>query len=378
MTKTSERQPFPHSLKVELETLSEFRIPYLKLMDEEGKELQSLPEFAQSPDEVTSLYRAMVIQRTMDKKAVSLQRTGKLGTYASGLGQEAVSVGLGTAMEPDDVLLPSYRDAGALVTRGASLTSILQYWSGDERGLEYGGGCPNDFPITLTIGAHTTHSVGVAYGLKLRGEGQAAVCSIGEGATSKGDFYESINAAGVWQLPLVFLIANNHYAISLHASSQTGCSTFAQKAIAAGIPCLKVDGNDIFSVRFSLEAALEHARQGHGPVLIEAETYRLHDHTTADDASRYRDKAEVEAAWKREPLIRFRSFLQSRGWWEEAMENALLQEARSRVDEAIEEYKNLPPVRPSALMFDHLYAELPVALEEQRKIAEAQEDRSNA
>lgn len=378
MTKISERDPFPYNLQVELETISEFRIPHLQFLDETGKDLQTLPSFAQSPDELTSLYRSMVIQRTMDKKAVALQRTGRLGTYASGLGQEAVSVGLGTAMEPDDVLLPSYRDAGALVARGASLSSILQYWSGDERGLEYGGGCPNDFPITLTIGAQTTHSVGVAYGLKLRGEGQAAVCSIGEGATSKGDFYESINAAAVWQLPLIFLIANNHYAISLPASGQTRCSTFAQKAVAAGMPCLKIDGNDIFAVRYALESALNYSRQGEGPVLIEAETYRLHDHTTADDASRYREKSEVEAAWKREPIPRFRSFLKSREWWDDSMENELLQEARSRVDEAIEEYKNIQPIRPSTLMFDHLYAELPIALEPQRKIAEAQEDESDA
>ncbi len=369
MKDTSELGPFPRKLQAELKPIFSQTLHSLAYLDAEGNPLQQLPAFAQTPDELTALYRAMVLIRTLDQKSITLQRTGQLGTYASSMGQEAVAVALGTAMQPDDVLLPSYRDSGALILRGAPLVSILQYWSGDERGLEYGGECPNDFPITLTIGAHTTHAVGVAYALKLRGEGQAAVCSIGEGATSKGDFYEAINGAGVWKLPLVFLVSNNQYAISLHASSQTASLTFAQKAIAAGIPALQVDGNDVFAVKHALAEALDYSRQGGGTLLIEAVTYRLHDHTTADDASRYREKAEVQAAREREPLKRLRNYLTTCGWWNEQLEEELLKESRRKVDAAIEEYRNLPPVDPAALLFDHLYAELPKSLEAQRQAA---------
>lgn len=369
MKDTSELGPFPRNLQAELKPIFDQTLHSLAYLDAEGNPLQQLPAFAQTPDEITALYRAMVLIRTLDQKSITLQRTGQLGTYASSLGQEAVAVALGTAMQPDDVLLPSYRDSGALILRGAPLVSILQYWSGDERGLEYGGGCPNDFPITLTIGAHTTHAVGVAYALKLRGEGQAAVCSIGEGATSKGDFYEAINGAGVWNLPLVFLISNNQYAISCHSSSQTACPTFAQKAIAGGLPALQVDGNDIFAVKHALEQALDFSRQGGGAVLIEAVTYRLHDHTTADDASRYRDKAEVQAARDREPLKRIQNFLNARGWWNDRLEEELVRESRGKVDAAIEEYRQLPPTEPAALLFDHLYAQLPKNLEAQQQAA---------
>lgn len=372
MKTTSEFSPFPLNLGAETTTEAQFSIERLAFLDAVGVPLQQLPPFADSPDELISLYRAMVQLRVLDKRAISLQRTGQLGTYASYLGQEAVSVGIGAAMQVDDILLPSYREFGAMHWRGVKISTFLQYWSGDERGMDYGGACPNDFPITLTIGAHTTHAVGVAYALKLRGEGQAAVCALGEGATSKGDFYEAINAAGVWKLPLVYLVANNHYAISLHSSGQTAAQTFAQKAVAAGMACLQVDGNDVLAVRHAVECALDSARNGGGPVLIEALTYRMHDHTTADDASRYREKAEVEEAWKREPIIRTRKFLESRGWWDERREVKLVTECRAAVDAAVEDYLAMDPPDPASLMFDHLYAELPKSMDAQRAMAARQ------
>jgi len=370
MKATSEIGPFPFNLMAETKPVSEFNVRHLVLLDDSGNPSQELPLFAQSPDELITLYQVMTQIRILDKKAVSLQRTGQLGTYASSLGQEAVGVGIGSAMQADDILLPSYRDYGAMYWRGVEIRSILQYWSGDERGMDYEGACPNDFPITLTIGAQTTHSVGVAYALKLRGEGQAAVCSIGEGATSKGDFYEAINAAGVWKLPLVFFVTNNHYAISLHASGQTAAETFAQKSIAAGFPSLQIDGNDVLAVRHSLECALDSARNGAGPVLIEALTYRIHDHTTADDASRYRKRKEVEEAWNKDPIPRLRKYLESRGWWDESREAALIKDSRALVDREVEKYLKVKPADPVSLMFDHLYAELPKVMAPQRTFAE--------
>ncbi|MCG8652188.1 MAG: thiamine pyrophosphate-dependent enzyme, partial [Pirellulales bacterium] len=244
--------------------------------------------------------------------------------------------------------------------------AILAYWSGDERSMDFSGPSVNDFPMTVTIGAHCTHAVGVGYALKLRGEGQAALCSLGDGASSKGDFYEGINAAGVWDLPLVYLVTNNGFAISLSLEDQTACETLAQKGIGAGIKTIQVDGNDILATRYALEQALEHARDGKGAILVEAVSYRLHDHTTADDSSRYRNKEEVDAAWRREPIGRFKKYLMHRGLWDEVKENALQEEAKQAVETTVQEYLNIQPANPGELLFDHLYETLPKTLHKQR------------
>lgn len=352
-----------------LQPLVGFQVDYLQFIDEAGVPTQPVPALAEDAEHMKALYRAMVINRAFDQKAVALQRTGQLGTYAATLGQEAAGVGLGAAMRDDDVLIPSYRENAALFWRGLSMSAILQYWSGDERALAYEGARPNDLPICVAIGAHATHAVGVAYALKLRGEGQAAVCSLGDGATSKGDFYEGLNAAGVWDLPLVFLIINNQWAISLPSSSQTRAETFAQKGIAAGMRSLRVDGNDVLAVRYAVEQALDSCRAGDGPVCIEALTYRLHDHTTADDATRYRDKVDLEAARKREPISRFRKFIESRGFWSDVEESALEAQAREEVEAAVEAYRAIRDEPVDALLFDHLYGHLPRMLNPQRESA---------
>lgn len=354
-----------------------FTISLLRYLDPDGSPTQELPPLARDPVALRQIYRALVFSRLFDQKAVALQRTGQLGTYASMLGQEAIGVALGSALRPDDVLLPSYRDAGAMFWRGVRPSKILSYWRGDERSMDFEGACPRDFPITVTIGAHCTHAVGVAYALKLRGEGQAAVCSLGDGATSKGDFYEGLNAAGVWRLPLVFLVSNNGYAISASNESQTAAATFAQKGLAGGLACLQVDGNDIFALRHALDEALDHARQDRGPCLIEAVTYRLHDHTTADDASRYRTKAEVDAAWTREPIRRFRAWLEAAGLWSREEEETILTDCRREVQATVDEYLAEEPPLPHELLFSHLYAELPAAFQAQREIARRLSPRSS-
>lgn len=354
------------------------QVDFLQFLDEDGVLTQDPPPITENTDLLVRMYRSMVVHRAFDQKAVALQRTGQLGTYAAGLGQEAIGSALGAAMRPDDVLLPSYRESAALFWRGVRMASILQYWSGDERAMRYDGACPNDFPITVTIGAQTTHAVGVAYALKLRGEGLAAVCSVGDGGTSKGDFYEGINAAGVWKLPLIYLVSNNQWAISLPSSRQTAAPTFAQKAFAAGVETLQVDGNDLLAVYHALQGALEYTRAGNGPVLIEALTYRLHDHTTADDASRYRPKEELETAWQKEPIGRLRRYLESRQLWDEQRETELEAEAKAEVDQAVGEYLATEPEPPEALMFDHLYGHLPRALKDQRACAERWKEGGNS
>jgi pyruvate dehydrogenase E1 component alpha subunit len=208
----------------------------------------------------------------------------------------------------------------------------------------------------------------VAYAMKQRREQRAAACMIGDGATSNGAFYEAINCAGAWQVPAVFVISNNQWAISVPRTAQTAAETLAQKAIAAGLPGEQVDGNDVIAVRQMMETALERARGGDGPSVIEALTYRLGDHTTADDASRYRDPEALKAAWVEEPIARLRSYLVGEGHWSETDEKALIAEVDDEIDGAVERYLATPP-QPVEAMFDYLYAELPRSLLEQRQAA---------
>ena len=344
-----------------------FEIRHTRFLDEHGKAVQPLPSFAREAGNLVALYRWMVLMRAYDAKAVALQRTGQLGTYASMLGQEAVNAGMGSAMAPDDVLLMTYRENGVQLMRGVRLEELFLYWGGDERGSDFSGP-RRDFPMCITIAAHATHAAGVAYAMKLRCEPRAAVCALGDGATSKGDFYEGLNAAGAWQLPLVFVVTDNQWAISVPRGKQSAAQTLAQKAIAAGIEGEQVDGNDVIAVRHALEQALSRARAGGGPALIEALTYRLSDHTTADDASRYRSPDELAAAWKLEPVLRLRTYLTQNGLWDKAREDALLKECNDRVQAAAQAYLDTPAPGPEQ-MFDSLYAQLPPALQKQRAAA---------
>jgi 2-oxoisovalerate dehydrogenase E1 component alpha subunit len=335
-----------------------------RFLDPEGRAADPLPAFAQDTDTLVSLYRAMVLTRTFDAKAIALQRTGRLGTYASSLGQEAVAVGIGAAMTPEDVLLPSFREQGAQFLRGVALDELLLYWGGDERGSDFKGP-REDFPISVPVGSHAPHAAGVALAFKLRRQPRVAVCVLGDGATSKGDVYEAMNLAGVWRLPLVFVINNNLWAISVPRERQTAAETLAQKAEACGFPGCQVDGNDVIAVRHGMERALATAREGGGPTLIEAVTYRLSDHTTADDASRYRDDETVGKHWKEEPLIRLRLYLSQAGYWDKDDEESLLETCGQEVEAAADRYLATAPQPPTA-MFDHLFAELPQDLAKQR------------
>ncbi len=341
-----------------------FEIHSTRYVESDGTPVGELPGWAQDRTTMVGLYRAMVLTRTFDARAVALQRSGQLGTFASSLGQEAVSVGLGSAMESVDVLLPSFREQGAMFLRGVTMTELLLYWGGDERGMDFAGP-RDDFPICVPVGSHASHAAGVAMAFQQRGAERVAVCAIGDGATSKGDVYEALNFAGVRRLPLVVVVNNNQWAISVPLAQQTAAQTLAQKAIAAGIPGVQVDGNDVIAVREEVRQALDRARNGGGPTLLEAVTYRLTDHTTADDAARYRDEAEVSAAWAAEPLTRTRALLVARGWWGRADEEALLTQVRAEVEAAVDAYLAVGP-QPATAMFDFLYADLPASLAAQR------------
>lgn len=346
-----------------MNTRVNFTIDYLSYLDK----ADSIPATIANPELMLALYRSMVQLRTFDEKAVKLQRTGKLGTYASTLGQEAVSVGYGHAMQSDDVLAPYYRDYGAMIQRGTSMTEILRYWGGDERGSNYANN-PEDFPICVPIATQNLHAIGVAKAMQYRKQARAVVTTIGEGGTSEGNFYEAVNCAGAWNLPVVFIVNNNQWAISVARDVQTGCQTIAQKAIAGGVDGLQVDGNDALAVYHASAQALEKARRGDGPTVIEAITYRLCDHTTADDATRYRSKEELDAAWDVEPIKRLREYLIANKHWDDASEKALLAECKTDIEKAVDAYLTTPKA-PVTDMFDYLYAELPEGMIDQRDTA---------
>jgi 2-oxoisovalerate dehydrogenase E1 component alpha subunit len=238
-----------------LPVIARFEVHRRSYLAPDGTVLRPLPSFTSDIGVLLSLYRGMVLTRAFDLKAVSLQRTGRLGTYAVSLGQEAVSVGIASAMRVEDVVLPSYRDNGTLLWRGTKMEEILLFWGGDERG-NLSSGPAHDFPYCIPVGSQAPHAAGVAYAFKLRKEPRVAVCLFGDGATSKGDVWEAMNFAGVHKLPLVFVANNNQWAISVPLKLQTASQTLAQKAIAAGFSGEQVDGNDVIAVRAAAEDAI--------------------------------------------------------------------------------------------------------------------------
>ena len=341
-----------------------FDIQYHQILDAKANLVAQLPMFAKQAKNLIKLYQAMFKTRQFDNKAILLQRRGQLGTYASSLGQEAIGTAIGSAMKVEDVLFPAYREYAAQFLRGVTMTEILLYWGGNEQGMNFQGPT-RDFPINVPISTQTTHAVGAAYAMQLRKQKRVAVCVLGDGATSRGDFYEAINAAGTWNLPIVFIINNNQWAISLPRSTQSHAETLAQKAIAAGIAGEQVDGNDVIAMKYRIDIALQKARIGKGPSVIEALSYRLCDHTTADDASRYRNKDELELNWQYEPLIRLHTYLSNMGYWSKSDQQELAEQTKQEVETAIQIYLDTPSQAPES-MFDYLYYSLPDSLEEQR------------
>lgn len=341
-------------------------ISYTRYLDDHGQPLDELPGWVDNPELLLDFHRQMTLVRAFDQKCVALQRTGQIGTYASTLGQEAIGTALGRAMTEADVLIPYYRDTATQLQRGVAMQDILAYWGGDERGSAWtASGAAEDFPICVPIATQACHACGVASAFRIRQQPRVAVTTCGDGATSKGDFLESLNLAGVWQLPVVFVVNNNQWAISVPRSLQSAAPTLAHKALAAGIPGEQVDGNDVLAVYDRISTAIERARAGKGPTLVECVTYRLGDHTTSDDASRYRDADELSEAWKHEPIGRLQRFLHGQGLWDEAKEQQLQRELTERINAAVEAFRSLPEADPGAA-FDHLFAELPERYRQQR------------
>lgn len=342
----------------------DFHIDCLRILSPLGEMSETGQRVAEDPELLRRLYRAMTRSRVFDGKAIALQRTGQLGTFSSALGQEAVGVGVAYALRACDVIAPTYRDHPAQFVRGMTMKECLLYWGGDERGNDYAG--PRaDFPWCVPVGTQIPHAVGAAYAFMLRKEERVAVGFIGDGGTSNGAFYEALNMAGVWRVPAVIVVTNNGWAISTPRELESAAETLAQKAIGAGVDGRQVDGNDVVAVYEAARAAIDKARSGGGPTLIEALSYRLGDHTTADDATRYRDPEVVHGEWVREPIGRLRAYMTNRGIWTKDAEAALLKECAQEVERAVEDYLATPKEGCEA-MFDYLFETLPTSMRRQR------------
>jgi len=313
--------------------------------------------------QVRQIYRQMWLLRIYDRKAVSLQRQGRFGTYAQMEGQEACMVASTLPLQPQDWMATSYRETGAMWMHGVPLKLLSLYWMGNE----FGSQMPADvrvLPLSIPVGTHPLHAVGLAYAGKYRQDGSMAVTYFGDGATSEGDVHEAMNMAGVYQLPCIFICQNNQYAISVPRRLQTAAPTIAQKALAYGFPGILVDGNDIFAVYAVMREAVERARCGHGASLIEAYTYRMGAHTTADDPTKYRDDAELQEWRGRDPLLRVQRYLQQHGQWSETWEQQILEECTAEVEQAMTEAAAVPPPPPQD-MFRYMYATMTPPLIEQ-------------
>ncbi len=317
-----------------------------------------------------TMYRWMTFGRIFDARMINLQRQGRLFTYAPIAGQEAAQVGSGLALQQEDWLFGSYRDGLASIVHKLPTEHVLLFF----RGHPKAGAVPSDvnvFGLQIGIAEQIPQAVGVAWGMKLRKAKDAVLTLFGDGATSEGAFHEGINFAGVMHAPVVLVCQNNGWAISVPRSSQTASETLAQKAVAYGVPGRLVDGNDVLAMYREVGAALQRARSGQGPTLIEALTYRFGPHSTADDPNRYRSPSEL-TEWQdtRDPITRLRAYLERENLWDETQQKALEEEIRAEVATAVTAALT-EPIPPPETMFDHVYAEPSLLLQEQRRELQA-------
>jgi pyruvate dehydrogenase E1 component alpha subunit len=337
----------------------QFPIERLSVLDSDGK-LDAKLEPKLAPDDLKRLYRAMVLGRRLDERMIKLQRQGRIGTFAPIKGQEASQIGSIFTLGPKDWMVPSFRETAAMIWRGWPIERILAFYAGR---LEGGQPAPeqHDLPVTIPVATQLPHAVGLAYGIQYRGEDAVVMVYFGDGATSEGDFHEAANFAGVWHGPVVFVCQNNQWAISVPLKKQTNSRTIAQKALAYGFPGIQVDGNDVLAVYAASREAVDRARAGEGPTLIECVTYRLGMHTTADDPTKYRSEEEVNFWEQKDPLTRFRVYLEKKKLLDASVEEQVDEE----IARAVERFEAMPPADPLS-MFDHAYAELPPGVAAQR------------
>jgi pyruvate dehydrogenase E1 component alpha subunit len=316
-----------------------------------------------SDQETLELYKKMIFIRLADQRALMLQRQGRFGTYAPIWGQEACQVGSTYVLKKGDWVVPAFREIGATLMMKIPLRSYFLYWMGNEMGSQ----APEDInmlPVSVPVGTQTLHAVGLGWAAKIRGDDAVALTFFGDGATSKGDFHEAMNFAGVFKTATIFFCQNNQFAISMPRSLQTASKTLAQKAIAYGFDGIQVDGNDLFAVIVATNVSVKKARSGGGPTLIEGVTYRFGPHTTADDPTKYRTQEEMDPWKPLDPMIRLRRYLEAKGLWNEEAEKRTTEDAQKEIDQAVKDAEAVP-VPPPREIFEYVFAEMTPPLKEQ-------------
>lgn len=359
-----------------------YRVEYLSILDENGN-LDAELEPDLPKDLLLRFHRTMLLGRRLDERMLKLQRQGRIGTFAPIKGQEAAQVGTVAALRESDWTVPSFRETAVSLWRGQAIESMLLYYGGYYQGSSLGGETKN-MPVAVPVATQSIQAPGIGYAIRYRGRDDVVMTYFGDGATSEGDLHEALNFAGVFQTPVIFVCQNNQWAISVPRTRQTRSKTLAQKALGHGIPGIQVDGNDVLAVYSAAREAVDRARAGEGPTMIECITYRLSLHTTADDPTKYRDEAEVKEWEARDPIPRFQKYLTDRGMLSGEEIASLEQEIEAQIQEGIDAAeKGMEELSDQAgTMFEHMYAEMPPYLQEQqeafRQAAAAREEAGNA
>jgi pyruvate dehydrogenase E1 component alpha subunit len=345
------------------------QVEYLSILEPDGTvDSDLVPDL--SDDRLLELYRAMVLGRQFDARQLNLQRQGRIGTFAPVTGQEAAQIGAVAALKKTDWMVPSFRETAAQLFRGMSMEAVLISAAGFNEAAEYDEvDQPRTLPVSVPVGSQMLHACGLAYGSKLKEAGEVAMTFFGDGATSEGDFHEAMNFAGVFELPVIFICQNNQWAISIPRKHQTRSETIAQKAAAYGFEKgIQVDGNDIFAVYAAAKEAVDRARDGNGPTLVECVTYRLQMHTTADDPKRYRKDEEVEEWKEKDPIPRFETYLKDKELLDDEKIESIGEEIKEQINDAVKKAEKAFEKMGDPLdMFNHVYAEMPPRLKAQRE-----------
>jgi pyruvate dehydrogenase E1 component alpha subunit len=345
----------------------------LQVMDAEGKAKGKTPAGLKG-DDLKAMFRAMLYTRLFDQRGMNLQRQGRIGFYVPSFGQEASQIGAGYAMAKDDWLYPSYRVVSLALLKGIAPEVLFNQSFGNANDICKGRQMPNHYgipdinwvSISSPIGTQITQAVGTARAMQIRGAKEVSWVWFGDGGTSSNDFHAGLNFAGVWKSPCVFMCENNHWAISVPQEMQTASRSFAAKAVAYGMPGVRVDGNDVLAVYQAASEARERALNGEGPTLIETVTFRIGPHSSSDDPSRYQEKELLESWQKRDPLDRFRDWLKGKRLWTKTWEDELKAELQADIAAAVEVAESTPAPELSTL-FDDVWAEVPQMLQDQRE-----------
>ncbi|NQZ85170.1 MAG: pyruvate dehydrogenase (acetyl-transferring) E1 component subunit alpha [Nanoarchaeales archaeon] len=346
------------------EQVGQFGINHVSILDKDGNVDEKLAS-GFTKEQISEMYYYLNLLRKFDEKLFNLQRSGKIGTYAQTRGQEASEIGSGLALKENDWFVPSFRELGIYLTRGTPKNLLVQAWNGDTRAL----GNPNhthNLSLSIPIASQCVHATGIAWASKIKKEKDVTIVYFGEGATSEGDFHEAMNFAAVFNLPIVFFCQRNGWSISTPTNKEMKTETIAQKAIAYGFKGIQVDGNDVLAVNKVTSQAIEKARSGDGPTLIESITYRMGDHTTSDDSLKYRSQEEINE-WKlKDPVVRFEKYVTKNNILSEEEKNNMHQTIEKEINEAVEQGLGVEKPDP-AQMFEDVFAKMPEMLQEQKE-----------